>query len=280
MAVSTQYDTLGLLNRWAARMNVPIFLFNQAAGGGDGAAPSTPGARVYAQPERENIAEGIVSALALMTEKLRFSPRPVWVTETITLPAEDWLDRRGVLTRWAYVDAIGKRGLTVLEDGVTPVYSDTDSDGIDDLATMTLLGVDADLDVSQVRVYFSTNDTGATAGDPRWEIEPIKASLSGTTLTITAHRALFVKPSVWAQPYSGPNYNKSAVNAGDVTGTDDFVDEVDVAIEYPDTDGAALLRCNPYPSASDTSPRTARRSIPAEPGEHHTCGRRSANARP
>jgi hypothetical protein len=254
MAVSTEHEMYGLLNRWASRMNVPIFLFNQATGSGTGAPVSTPGARVYTQPERENIAEGIKAALSLATHKLRFFPRPAFVTETIPLPDEGYLDRRGVLTRWAHVQAIGVRDLQVLTDGAAPVYSDTDGDGVDDLATVTVPGVPADLDVTTVRLFFSPIDTGAATGDPRWEIEPIRATLSGTTLTVRAHRALLVKPSIWAQPYSGDNYNKSAVNAADTGNATHFVDAVDVCTVTPRATGAVTLLANPYPDAGDTSP--------------------------
>lgn len=250
MAVSERSNTYGYLNAWARRQNVNTWLFNQIDGADMAERGDKPGQFVYVQPEREQIAEGIRVALALAVKQLRFYPRPVYLHERIRIP-----HGYPIMTRHCYVDAIGKRGVSLVDDGVTVTYSDADGDGVNETATIT---VSTDVtEPDELQVFFRRADSLSTIdADEKWQIEPLQVSISGGTATITGHRALFAKPSLWRKPYTAPNYSDAAKNMGSVANAADFVTTVDVYRIYPDATGAATLLSNPYRDSPSTSPTT------------------------
>ncbi len=253
MAVSFREATHGLLNAWREYMAVSVWQFNQVTGTGTDAPVSNPGNLVYVQPERELLGVALRRALTLALPELRFPHRPTFVTETYHLQSMRDLGRAAWPLRYAYVDAIGKRGVTIIQAGATVTYSDTDGDGVDDRATVIVSTTVTD--PTEVRLYFRPADAGeGGTADDRFEIEPVTVTISGGTATITAHRALFVKPALWRQPYRSPNYNASSRNDLDTTDATAFVTAVDVVRVYPDLTGAVTINANPYPSYPSTPP--------------------------
>lgn len=225
MAIATRQTTHGLLNAWQRRMGVNIWHFNQITGPGVDAPVSTPGQFVYVQPEREQIAEALIAALSMGVAQLGFYPRPVYLSE----PLPFWIGARWRLyqTKYGYVEAVGQRTLTAVQMAAAITYSDTDGDGIDDLATITV-PAGALTDPSEIQIFFTAADSLYPAGDDRWQIEPVSVELSGSNFIIKGHRALFANPALWRRPYAAPNYHAASKNVGSMTNTSNFVTTVDV----------------------------------------------------
>lgn len=250
MAVSSQ-RTYTLLNAWQRRMHVNIWHFNQISGMGTQAPLSAPGQLVYVAPDWDTLASGITNALALAVPFLGTFHRPVYVYEDIRLSR--WPGSWGaeLKTKYRHVQAIGRRGATLLEGAVAIVFSDVGGDGIDNTATITAT-VPAGTLASEIQVFFKQSDSLATeAADERWQIEPLTVSVSGTTATITGHRALFANPSLWRRPFNSPNYNRSSINHGNTTIPADFVTEVDVYRIYPDETDAVTFLTTPTPNCGN-----------------------------
>ena len=252
MAVSFRQYTNTLLNAWAARTGTSIWQFNQITGLGTDAAVSEPGEEVFIQPEREFIADAIAQAYKMIVKECRFRHRPTYVSETRQI--RSMAELRGL--RWplesAYVDAIGRRGATVISAGATVVYSDVNGGGVDDTATITV--ATSVTDPAEVQVFFKTSDSRAAAADERWQIEPLQVSIAGGVATITGHRALFVNPALWRDPTRSPNYNNASKNDGDTQDVADFVTQADVYRIYPDTTNAVVFNANPFASNPTSSP--------------------------
>lgn len=233
MAITTRQPLHGLLGAWQRRMGVNLWHFNQIDGPGVDAPVSTPGQFVYVQPEREQIAEALIAALGMGISHLGFYPRPVFLREPVTMRlASHW---KIFQTRYKYVDALGKRGVSVIEADAPVVYSDSDGDTIDDLATITVTLPTGVTDPAEVQVFFTAADSQYPAADERWQIEPVRVTITGTTATITGHRALFANPALWRRAYDAPNYQAASKNTGTTTNVNDFVTEVDVYRVYLDT---------------------------------------------
>src|SRR5688572_23169583 len=121
MAVS-QFNTLGLLNNWAARMGEWLYHFNQCVGDGVNASLTTGGQRPYVQVERDYINEGLVSALAITLPYLGFYPRPTYLYQRIPVNS-GWSRHWGSLQLdYGYVQAIGRRATSVIDAGATVTY--------------------------------------------------------------------------------------------------------------------------------------------------------------
>lgn len=251
MAVSTRTDTYGLLNAWQRRMMLSGWQFNQITGAGVDAPVSTPGEQVWVQPERETVAEGIKQALALAVPQLQFYPRPVYHKIRVPLSWRQPVRHQTLDLGTRYIQSIGARGATLIEAGVTVVYSDEDGDGVDDTATITVSTTVTD--PTQVQLFFKTTDSLSTlTADARWQVEPVTVSISGGTATITGPRWLFANPSLWRTPYQSPNYNSSSKVIGDTTDPNDFVTEVDVYQIAPTSTGAVTVYCQDTSDGVDT----------------------------
>jgi hypothetical protein len=246
MAIAS-VDTLTLLNAWQRRMSVPIFHFNQVTGAGVNAPLSEPRSDAWVQPEREYVAEGLTTALALAVPHLGFKPRPVFEQAEINLYRVRYFT--GIHLDYGFVQAIGRRAATVIQAGAAVTYS---PGGLNTqvLATITV-PVAADVTADEIRVYFREADRpagladSAEAADDRWWIEPLKVVISGGNATITGHKALFASPAIWADPYLSPNYNASAKNKADTGEAADFVTLVDVYRVYPDATNAVTFLTDP-----------------------------------
>lgn len=245
MAVS-RVRTYGLLNQWPVYMDIPLFHFNQAEGEGVDAPMSQPGQFVYVQPEREHIVKGITKAVALAGPRVGFLPRPEYVFESIPISYSNFHLLHKFLTKWRYVEAIGKRGTTLIEAGATVSYDNPDDPaGLDTRATITVTLPAGVTEPSEVQVFFRSADSLGEAASELWRVEPLDVQVSGTTATITGHRALFVHPSFWRKPYLPPNYGDADKNVADVSDPAHFVTSVDVYRVYADPTDAVTIRTGP-----------------------------------
>ncbi len=252
MAVSL-YNTYKLLNAWQRVMNESVWAFNQVLGQG---APDKFGRNVYVQPERDTIAQSLTVAVETATPHLGFYPRPVYLTERVPLRRGVPLERQPLRTRFKHVQAFGQRAVTLIEAGAAVTYSDSDGDGINDRATITV--VTALTDPDEIKLFFRVSDGAPGAADDLYEIEPTTVSISGGSATITVHRALLVKPStIWDVPYSIDGGNYDSKNAASTTDANDFVTAVDVYRVYTDSTNAVQLVADNYyldypPAATET----------------------------
>lgn len=158
---------------------------------------------------RSDVVKAIESAEGKLKTHLRYSVAPHYAIETIN--PERFYDAN--LNRIVYADASGRwlnvqlpegkirqvgvetRTLigTVTKAGASIVWSDADSDGLDDTFTATI--VTTVTDVSQIEVQFASGDrwTGEAAGD-KWVIAPLNVSISGGTATIRGRLWQVVRP--------------------------------------------------------------------------------------
>lgn len=239
MAISA-VDAFGLLDEFRAHNLINTWWFNQV----DGNSVPEYGCLGYAQQARDLYGRELRSAFNRIKEALNYAPRPVFETERIPV-------RIGALriteylyhTRYGHVQAFGTRATTELEKGASVVYSKSDASLPDnDTATITVTHASLDgMDSDEVRVFFQTSDGAPSDAEARYEIRPVSVSISGTTATITAHRALFVKPAIWDQPYTLPGAEEVSVNYADSSDAGDFVTAVDVFRVYPDSTDAVQL---------------------------------------
>jgi len=250
MAIAS-VDTLTLLNGWARRMNVPIWHYNQVTGAGVNAPLSTPRQDVWVQDEREYVAEGLSTAIALAVPHLGYWPRPVYLEDTLRLSPQTHHWFLGLRLNYGYIQALGGRADTLIAPSATVVYTPGTPDQ-QSIATITV-PVASGVLASELRVYFRAADRPAnfvasvSEVDDRWWIDPLTVTISGGVATIRGHRALFVNPAIWAEPYNAPNYNASAKNRADTGDSADFVSAVAVYRVRPDPAGAVTFLSEPHP---------------------------------
>lgn len=252
MAVS-EIVTHKLLNAWQQYMRVNPWHFNQIAGTGTLAPLSEPGDVVWVQPERDELAEGISHAIAVAVPFLKTFHRPVYTFEDIPFTS-GWPGAYGaeVKARYRHIQAIGRRGVTLIEADAPVVYSDVGGGGVDNRATVTVTLPSGVTDPTQVRLFFKQADSLAAAeADDRWEIEPVTVSIAGGVATITGHRSLFANPALWRNPYRSPNYNRASIEDGATTDAGDFITAVDVYRIYPDTTDAVTYLASPALNCTD-----------------------------
>lgn len=176
---------------------------------------------------REDIAREIHQAEDDLERWLGFPLLPTWYEEEVhqldqhqrygshryRLPQQTFRLNRG------YLISGGTRLKTLVEAGVSITYTDLDSDGYDETATITTtVPVALTADACTVHLYYPGWD-----GDDRYEIRPLfSVDLSAITGLITAvfRREQAVKLTLTDDP----------INPNPIDGTDDanFLDEVDV----------------------------------------------------
>lgn len=193
------------------------------------------------QMGRNEVRQAIGDAEARLREHMNYSVGRRFVVETVpysrpALADHQYLYSAGGDLRWLSVRAsegmirnAGVEAFETLDAAAVVTYSDPDGDGINELWTVTIAGVSSTLNLDQVAVYFSSSDrlNGEAKGD-RWLIQPIKASLSGTTLTIKGDAWLMVKPLKY-QGFTPATLDPST--------SGNFVTEVEVYRRYCDPDG-------------------------------------------
>lgn len=232
MAISKQVENNNLLNAWARVMNEKSFIFNQAAGQG---APLNANCSVYIQQEREDIARALDAAIKKMARVLRFWPRPKWFADTIPLGRNYIWGQMWKPPSSGKIIELGQRATTLLAAGSAVTYSKSPANmPANNVATISI--VTTVTDPAEIQLFFQTADGAPGAGDARYQIEPISVSISGGTATITADRALFVKPStIWDVSFKPTDLNQVERNAADTSQATDFVTAVDVYRVYNDS---------------------------------------------
>jgi hypothetical protein len=222
------------LNQWPLIMLEDQWHFNQAAGiGAPVQTANDKGGVIYLQKERELIARSLERAALRMAQDLNYWISPAYFSEEIPIGNGVPIQRQFFQGRYCKMIELGKRATTLIQAGVAVSYSDPNSVGVNDTATVTIVTAVAN---AEVKLYFQVADGAPTAGDYRYEIEPTVVTDSGGTVTITAPRWLFVSPKQWAREYvaNDPNFNSPNVvdTANASTG---FVTAVDVYRVYTDT---------------------------------------------
>lgn len=174
---------------------------------------------------REMLAEAIHDAELEITDALGYSPAPRFFTdENHAYPLRYdgvWQRHRKLHTKYGKIISAGIRGSTLIEEGVSVTYSDPDSDGWNELATIT---VSTEItNPKEIKIYYTDQE-----GDPLWEIKPVrKIEISGGVATITADSWLFIDPELWEKYPTTQGFR--GIN---ISTTDNYVTEVDVYREY------------------------------------------------
>lgn len=223
-----------LLNLWPSLLMENIWHFNQAAGiGAPVQTANDQGGVIYLQKEREYIARHLEAAYIRLAVDLNYPIAPTYISETIPIGGGYPLQGQLLTARYFKMIELGIRAQTLIQAGVAVAYSDPNSVGVNDTATITVVTGIAN---AEIKLYFQVSDGAPTAGDVRYEIEPTVITDAAGTVTIKAHRALFVKPSQWAREYvaSDPNFNSPNV-VDTANGSTGFVSAVDVYRVYTDT---------------------------------------------
>lgn len=180
---------------------------------------------------REDVAEAIHDAEEDIRRVLRRPVAPEYVVDIQPLtPLPGRNGRYGlsappaITTMWRDIQAVGRRGLTLLAGGADVVRTDGDGDTYAETMTVVILAEDlpTSLDLSAVKVYFPDKD-----GLPEWEIRPVTKRLIDGDLVITFSSWLLFDPVLWERSPSlslpfGP------IDADD---TDSYLDAVDVYTE-------------------------------------------------
>lgn len=220
---------------------------------------------------RYTIANEISNAERDIAEAIGYWPAPTWIADE-RIPYERYhrreyftygFDIRGrfkpVTARWGRIINVGRRAVslvgTATSAGGTLVYTDEDSDGLYETATIVVATTLTD--VNEIKVYFYNMD-----GDPDWEIrEPRSKVISGGFVTIVFDAWLLIDPDLYEfLPTSDGN------TLIDIGVTTNFVNAVDVYREYVDTSQAATeLYWEPDYSTCDESEE------PCEPDEQDGC---------
>lgn len=241
MAVS-DVTTSKLLNRWWDIMKADPYLYNQITGTGI-PIPDTCGEKgVFIQVDRDQIADALNDSVESARDYLNFYPRPTYLHARLYLQAGVPIELQELRLPNGYLVEFGRRATTLIEANVNVTYTDDNGDGVLDLATMTLT-LATDVAADEIDVFFRTADGAPDAANDLWEIEPLRVVKSGLNVTITGHRSLFVKPSVWAVDYDQPTFINKA--SGDVNDAADFVTDVDVYRVYTDPTNAVIYNADP-----------------------------------
>lgn len=235
-------ETLLPLSTWARIMGLSLWELNQV---GDGFPTSTQSdgscTDVWYQDawqrdrlSREELARTIARAEMMVADYLGYFPAPKYLTNEPLQPSLEryyagglgthGLDWHRVGTRYRHMTAAGVRAYTLIDNAAAVTASDPDSDGVDELFTVTVATSVTDND--QIGVYFSSADRFSEAIGEQWRIRPVTVTISGGNATITGHRALLVKP-----------IKQTIVNPDnlDVTTAANFVTTVAIYRVYTDT---------------------------------------------
>lgn len=212
------------------------FNFNQLAGA---QAPLNLYCKqVSVRPDTDFIANALDNAGQYAAGQLGFYARPTYQRAVLSLGNGHPLEQQTLkLPNGGYLQSIGQRATTVIQANAAVVYSDSDGDGFNDLATITVATTVA---AGQIEVFFRVANGAPSAANELWRIEPLNVQISGGNAIITGHMSLFALPSIWLMPYTPPNYvTKNAQDSNDPL---NYVTQVDVYRVYPDSTNAVTLR--------------------------------------
>ena len=252
----TRTKTLLPLDRYAVRMGLNQYHFNNLSDGN-----STDAAKAYwRQPDHDELALYLSQSEARVRDGesdklgLGFEIAPTFRQDRMTYAPNctQWYTRDALRTLYGYVSGFGTQSLTLVEADATLSFSD-------DVGTVSVTGV-SDIEESEAVVYYRVADGADTASNAGWQIRPLKALIDGTTLTISGHKALFVKPSVLLDTSESDTSKDASDSANFVTAVDIYQEtinaELPLTIEWDalrlgestdpterfEMDGAALLQ--------------------------------------
>lgn len=214
---------------------------------------------------RSDIVQAIAEAEAALTDELGFAPGPRYAELTVPwLPwprladhrlqriapiDADWRRLGLTLEGAGYIRAVGVEAIALLGTptvgggvGSSLAYSDEDGDGLTDTFTVTLT-VPTDTDPATVAVYVPAGDRFDGSGRSlRWQVRPIRASLSATTLTVIGRSWTAVRPVL----YEGmPTISSGGGGqAGlDPNTTSIYCQSLEVCTRTTDPNGETLATC-------------------------------------
>lgn len=245
MAINPDVLTYGYLNRWGVEMDISPWHFNQLAGQGQEAPLSEGGVNVFVKPDWKALGRGLGDAISDIAAKARFYPRPIYIHERLKFDTGRPWQAQSLATTYKHVQAIGRRATTVLEAAAPVVYTDEDGDSVLDTGTVTVVMATTPPATDQIQMFFQVTDGAPGAADQRYELDYRTVSVSGNTITITAHISYFVKPTLWLVPYIAPNWNPENKNVLDTTDAANYVTAVDVYRVWPDPSSAVNLLYDP-----------------------------------
>jgi hypothetical protein len=138
---------------------------------------------------------------------------------------------KGIKTKYGRVISGGRRGATLVEN-VRITYSDEDSDGLFETATLTTLLATQSTDACDFHLFFA-----GMGGDQDWEVRPLRSiEFSGGTLTIVLDSWLLIDPEVLSAYPTDDGFT-----AVDVSTTTHFVATADIYYIYNDTSDASAV---------------------------------------
>jgi len=209
---------------------------------------------------RESLANEIRNAEIDLARELGWWVAPMWINQEVQqFPRHYRKDvfrrygrdvrgqRASVKAEYAKIIAGGRRAVSIVETGVAVAYTDADSDGFAETATLTCATTLTD--AFEIKVY-----TTGMSGTETWEIRPPRTkTISAGVFTATFWSWQMIDPAEWEffptqNDLNGPTaIDLSGLEEAPVV-TTHLVDTVDVYREYNDiTESSALLVWEPEP---------------------------------
>lgn len=205
---------------------------------------------------RQEIIRAILKAERSLKDALGYPVAPEYITEDIAYPEHydsrlahlSSVDAKGrwiaLQTRYGNVQALGALELSHIGNAAVAL-SDADGDGVNDTFTVSIATTVTD--ASEIAVYFVPLDRWDGSGvSDKWRVRPVKASISGGTVTITGRAWTIVKPA---------EYNGLIVETVDAADTANFAATLAVYRRRPDpaNHGALVWETLPDGCACDAS---------------------------
>lgn len=200
--------TLLPLDTWATIMGIDPWEFNGFQSPRTSRAECKDTWRQYEWQRdtlsREEVARTIEAAEAAIAEQVNTWPAPQYVyNEAVPYPRpskEPYYGYAGtprgqfkaVRLRYAKIQGGGILARTLLDIDAAVTYSDPDSDGVKNVATITVTTTVTT--ASEIGVYFQAADRLGEGLTEKWRIRPIIVTFSGGVATIKAHVAQFALP--------------------------------------------------------------------------------------
>lgn len=198
------------------------------------------------QVSREGLALAIQDAEKQLAQVLGYWSAPIWIADEMQpFPRDFYRESLGCITdirgmpknlplNYGKIISGGRRAVTLVGTATTAggslAYTDNDSDGFAETATITL--ATALTDACEIKVYHTSHD-----GEQEWEIRPIRTiEISAGILTIVMDSWLFIDPALYEILPSDDGFQ-----AIDISTTNNYVTSVEVYREYTDTSLAASV---------------------------------------
>lgn len=203
---------------------------------------------------RLDVLTAIAEAEKALTDELGFAPGPRYAELTVPWPMladhrmrraapvdADWR-RLGVTLEGAgYIQAVGVEQITLLGSPAVALL-DSDGDGVTDTFQVTL-AVPAGTDPATVAVYVPAAERFDGSGRAqRWQVRPIRASLSGTTLTVIGRSWTIVRPVLY-EGLATSTSGGGGPNGLDPASAATYCATLEVCARTTDPDGESLADC-------------------------------------